>query len=151
MNNFEQLTLLPEDGLVSRIRRQRVGVTFTRICGQNSYASSSNVCRDGLSGKTCRERIILSRPQLICETYNTPYGKYVSAYLFAGTFAIERILWPTPTATANHLSPSMAKWPAYARMQWNIRKITPRLWEWMMGFPAGWTDLEPSATPSSPR
>lgn len=25
--------------------------------------------------------------------------------------------------------------------------LNPQWWEWMMGFPAGWTDLEPSETP----
>jgi hypothetical protein len=28
-------------------------------------------------------------------------------------------------------------------------KLNPTWVEWLMGFPLGWTDLEPSATPSS--
>jgi hypothetical protein len=29
-------------------------------------------------------------------------------------------------------------------------RIDPVLMEWLMGLPEGWTDVEPSATPSSP-
>ena len=50
--------------------------------------------------------------------------------------------WPTPTAKANHDAPSMRKWPAYASYQNAVKRTTPRLWEWMMGFPAGWTRLD---------
>lgn len=30
-------------------------------------------------------------------------------------------------------------------------KLQPNFVEWMMGFPIGWTELKPSATPSSPK
>ncbi len=30
-------------------------------------------------------------------------------------------------------------------------QLNPTWVEWLMGFPEGWTDLEPSATPSSPK
>lgn len=56
---------------------------------------------------------------------------------------------PTPTAKANHDSPSMRKWPAYALYQdWLRGRTTPWLWEWMMGWPIGWTDLRPLETGS---
>jgi len=78
-------------------------------------------------------------------------------------------LWPTPTATANMLSPSMQKWPAHRNL-WPTptahnakegaypsehNRNTPTLavqaggslnptWvEWLMGWPLGWTDLGP--------
>jgi hypothetical protein len=52
--------------------------------------------------------------------------------------------WPTPTAKANHMAPSMRKWPGYARMQDELGgQLDPSHWEWLMGFPIGWTDLEP--------
>lgn len=56
--------------------------------------------------------------------------------------------WPTPTAKANHDAPSMRKWPAYRKYQDAVKRTTPRLWEWMMGFPAGWTRCARSATAS---
>lgn len=53
---------------------------------------------------------------------------------------------PTPTAKANHSAPSMRKWPAYhAYQDWLGRKTSPQVWEWMMGWPIGWTDLKPLA------
>ena len=30
-------------------------------------------------------------------------------------------------------------------------QLNPTWVEWLMGFPIGWTDLEPSETPSSPK
>ena len=82
------------------------------------------------------------------------------------------VMLPTPTATANMLSPSMQKWPAHRRI-WTTptahnaketnapsesERNTPTLaaqaggslnpaWvEWLMGWPIGWTDLQPLAT-----
>ena len=57
---------------------------------------------------------------------------------------------PTPTATANQLSPSMRKWPGCRHLQDLIGTggtPHPGIWEWMMGFPTGWTDLDVSETP----
>lgn len=62
--------------------------------------------------------------------------------------------WPTPTTRYTHDSPSMRKWPAYARYQDVVGRTTPLLWEWMMSFPAGWSASSSSATRSrrtSPR
>ena len=54
----------------------------------------------------------------------------------------------TPTATANHMAPSMQKHPSCRGII-----VTPEIWESAMGFPKGWTDIAcaPSATPSSRR
>ncbi len=49
-------------------------------------------------------------------------------------------LWPTPTRTANHDAPSMRKWPSHRAVQDEAGGTSPRLWEWMMGFPDGWTE-----------
>lgn len=53
---------------------------------------------------------------------------------------------PTPTAKANHLSPSMRKWPAYAALQSMFPGVTsppPEFFEWMMGLPIGLTGCAP--------
>lgn len=84
----------------------------------------------------------------------------------------------TATATANQACPSMQKWkgcralfPTPTARDWkdgtsvqNVpengllgrvyanatgRALTPGFTEWLMGFPPGWTDCEPSETPSS--
>jgi hypothetical protein len=62
-------------------------------------------------------------------------------------------LLPTPTATANHLAPSMRQYPAYLRLQ-NLVGTggapDPNLWAWMMGFPPKWCSVL-TETPSSPK
>jgi hypothetical protein len=63
------------------------------------------------------------------------------------TTARASTLLPTPTETANHCAPSMRKWPGYARLQ-DSGGISPTRWEWMMGYPHGWTDCTRLATPS---
>lgn len=55
---------------------------------------------------------------------------------------------PTPTQTANHLAPAMAKWPAYRRLQSLVQKIggsstLPDLFDFLMGVPIGWTGSAP--------
>jgi hypothetical protein len=53
-------------------------------------------------------------------------------------------LVPTPTRTANHDAPSMLKHPGHQRYRlWNGGKTTPKQWEFLMGFPLGWTSLMP--------
>lgn len=61
--------------------------------------------------------------------------------------------WPTPTTRYTHDSPSMRKWPAFANYQSHVGRTTPRLWEWMMCFPDGWTassSLETRSRRTSP-
>lgn len=56
----------------------------------------------------------------------------------------------TPTRKANFTAPSMQKWPSCRRFvaAFGGREITPEQFEFLMGLPIGWTELEPSATPS---
>ena len=55
---------------------------------------------------------------------------------------------PTLTRKANTDSPSMQKWAAHRRLREATggRPTGPTYWEWMMGWPIGWTDLEPLGT-----
>jgi hypothetical protein len=82
-------------------------------------------------------------------------------------------LWPTPTTRSNEHSPSILKWPARRRMfatlaaclygnnqgggqgrtgkvrqsfEREIGGLSLSLREWMMGWPIGWTALEPLET-----
>ena len=52
--------------------------------------------------------------------------------------------WPTPTAN---------RWDGLQSHGRNAisGSLNPTWVEWLMGFPTGWTDLEPSVTPSSPK
>jgi hypothetical protein len=56
-------------------------------------------------------------------------------------------LLPTPTATANQDADSMQKHPGCRRQRlWTGGKTTPAHWEFVMGWPIGWTDLQPLET-----
>ena len=57
----------------------------------------------------------------------------------------------TPTRKANFVAPSMMKWPSCRRFvqAFGGREITPEQFEFLMGLPIGWTELEPSETRSS--
>lgn len=57
----------------------------------------------------------------------------------------------TPTRKANFVAPSMQKWPSCRRFveAFGGREITPEQFEFLMGLPIGWTELEPSETQSS--
>jgi DNA (cytosine-5)-methyltransferase 1 len=44
------------------------------------------------------------------------------------------------------LDAEMQKWPAYLRWQTEVQGTTPEVWEYLMGWPPGWTDYEPAAT-----
>jgi hypothetical protein len=50
----------------------------------------------------------------------------------------------TPTTKANFGAPSMQKWGCCRRYvaAFGALKITPEQFEFLMGFPIGWTDLE---------
>jgi hypothetical protein len=50
----------------------------------------------------------------------------------------------TPTTKANFTAPSMQKWPCCRRyvQAFGGQKITPEQFEFLMGYPIGWTDLD---------
>jgi hypothetical protein len=49
----------------------------------------------------------------------------------------------TPTRKANFVAPSMQKWPSCRNYvtAFGGQAITPEQFEFLMGFPIGWTDL----------
>jgi hypothetical protein len=73
------------------------------------------------------------------------------------------LVWPTPTASswgstghraildARIMDGSITEQDKRAMTAGNGGKLNPEWVEWLMGFPIGWTDLEASETPSSPK
>lgn len=51
----------------------------------------------------------------------------------------------TPTRKANFIAPSMQKWPSCRRFvrAFGGQRITPEQFEFLMGFPIGWTSVPP--------
>ena len=65
-------------------------------------------------------------------------------------------LWPTPSANEDAAGTPNGKMQKMLGNHPDIRNsgsgtLNPTLVEWLMGFPLGWTALEPSETPSSRR
>ena len=52
----------------------------------------------------------------------------------------------TPTATANYAAPSMQKWRGCREFVRVFGTPSPENHEWLMGWPNGWTALQPLAT-----
>lgn len=52
----------------------------------------------------------------------------------------------TPTCTANYAAPSMQKWASAREFVRVFGRPTPENHEWLMGWPIGWTGLQPLET-----
>ena len=69
-------------------------------------------------------------------------------------------LWPTPLARDSKSGAGSPEWRAKRAAEKKEERplnevisgqLNPEWVEWLMGYPAGWTELEPSETPSSPK
>lgn len=63
----------------------------------------------------------------------------------ATTFGSDIGYLHTPTTKANYAAASMQKWPAARAFVQAFGRPTPTNQEWLMGYPAGWTDTAPLA------
>ena len=89
---------------------------------------------------------------------NVNYAKLASKSKLAGAVMTRPRLWPTPQASdyknRGNLSSGSVRRRMEKRKQLNLSMVVsdtsgslnPTWVEWLMGFPAGWTDLEASAT-----
>lgn len=145
----DSLMFTPSGSPANSPAPQLADETMPPTCGPKESASSERAARIGSLLKTSLESDMreLTGCAVISRTQATPSGRSVSIlrYQRDSVAAIGSSGWPTPTETANHDAPSMRKWPAYARYQDETKRTTPRLWEWMMSFAAGWTACTCSA------
>jgi DNA (cytosine-5)-methyltransferase 1 len=62
----------------------------------------------------------------------------------------EQVKWPTPTARDWRSGKNINCWDNARPLSEMIGgSLNPTWVEWLMGFPLGWTDCDPSAMPSS--
>lgn len=70
-------------------------------------------------------------------------------------WAVAARMWPTPTAMTNTGGAALCKWGGSGARAQLRKMVTPQelngalnpVWvEWLMGWPGGWTDLQPLAT-----
>lgn len=149
---------------------------MTVTSGRNIAESLPNSGPLGLLVKMClvSERPFSTMCYLIWKIWTTPQGRllYRLAPSMPRTGGSGYLLWPTPRANErqqrnsqdNHmaLSKAVQLWPTPTATCWKNRETSNQkaelqktirgplnpLWvEWLMGFPAGWTDLDVSETP----
>lgn len=152
MPPLSQQTSFAEDSLASSPAPPLEDETMPSTCGQSSgVVSATDIPR----GVWLRTSLVLAMKDLsgslpIWRLKAIRSGRSKSILRLPAAVGAAPVSsgWPTPTAKANHDSPSMAKWPAYALYHRTAGRTTPRLWEWMMGFPDGWTDCTSSGMPS---
>lgn len=123
MQPLSTLTSSAEDSPANPSAQPLEDVTTQSTSGRSSSESLEKRARVGLLLRTslASEMTELSGCAAILSVSDTPYGRLKWILRHEAGAADERVSsgWPTPTATAG--------------------RTTPRLWEWMMGYPAGWT------------
>lgn len=115
------------------------------ISGLKCCGLSENSCLDTSSLKTFRKR---QSPTRLETSVDLATARTTAVYLqMMQGLTIKEIVGGsvhTPTTKANFIAPSMQKWPSCQRFvkAFGGRPITPEQFEFLMGFPIGWTDLE---------
>jgi hypothetical protein len=112
-------TYLPQATPASHSAQPLEDATTPPTCGPKRSASFELCDRVGCYLRTCLElglstlsgRVVRSKVKAM------PSGRSILVLRSATTLGGASGLWPTTTAKANHNSPSMRKWPAYARLQ----------------------------------
>lgn len=87
----------------------------------------------------------------------TPEGRKQTVCLERYVQQVERKIWPTPTATAHKgWSKNHNRADTDDRLDYTVEReasesgtlgrLNPQFVEWLMGWPIGWTELQPLAT-----
>lgn len=138
----------PVSRLVQRLEDAEPQPTSGPKCSASSIASDPH----GSSAKTSRKR---QSPTRLSVSMDLAIQRTTAVYreLMQGRTISEIVggSLHTPTRKANFTAPSMQKWPSCRRfvLAFGGREITPEQFEFLMGLPIGWTELEPSETLSS--
>lgn len=116
-----------------------------KTCGPRCSESSDKCSRAGCSRRTCnRPPSSVPVPTFIDLGSTRATATSTRPAWVPRTDAADTGLLPTPTATANADCASMQKWPGFRRYKlWTGGRTTPAHWEFLMGWPIGWTDLLP--------
>lgn len=123
--------------------RQRREETMRQTCGRKCSALWET-CGHGLFSARTSAKMRSARPkQTLRHVAIKRSGRGSMRRTWAQTILGNDFGYlPTPTATANWDSPSMAKWPCCLNAQRLFGRVSPTSQEWLMGWPARWTALE---------
>lgn len=120
--------------------------TFGRKCGESWQMSLPGVSLPRTSRKeqSTTRQTTLNRWVTKPKRYPYPRETWVLT-----TFGRDFGFLHTPTATGNYCAPSMQKWPSARNYKRAFGVVTPESHEWLMGWPIGWTALQPLETGKS--
>lgn len=138
------LILLLEDFLVRHLAQQQQGKTMRMIFGLRCEESWQMSLPGTCLPKTSAEKP-LTKQQTTWNRWVTKPKQlnYQRQTWVLTTFGIDVGYLHTPTTKANFTAPSMQKHAGCREWVRVFGKITPNHYEWMMGWPIGWTDLKP--------
>lgn len=139
-----------EDFLARHSAPQQRGITrpmiFGRKCAESWQMSLPGTClrRTSAAMQSTQRPTTLSR--WVTKPAHLPYPR---ATWVRTTFGADIGYLHTPTTQANFCAPSMQKWGSCREWSRTFGTITPEIFEWLMGWPLGWTDLKPLVTDKS--
>ena len=146
--------LLPEVSRASHSVLHHTGESRRLTCGP-TYNELSMTSDQKLPSLKMSKRPLLSEQKLSLNPLDTEPFASVYRGLIAGHHIQEIAggLLHTPTCAANFMAPSMQKHGCCRRYVavFGDQKIMPEQFEFLMGYPIGWTEIDPSETPSSPK
>lgn len=120
--------------------------TFGRKCGESWQMSLPGVSLP----RTLRKEQLTTRPTTAKRWVTRPaHLPYPRRTWVATTFGLGIGYLHTPTATGNYCAPSMQKWPSARAFTKVFGAVSPESHEYLMGWPAGWSGLEPLETDKS--
>lgn len=159
---LNQLTLLPAGSpaktSVSEENSAELLTAREVVCGLNTLVSLGSFDQKSYSLRTYQACLTTNQCAEFLETF--PHlGLMLNGEVFErpnlepGVSGTEFSWWPTPQASDNRFLLSSfgstlrnpMRNPGIGKAYW----CRPEFSEWLMGFPLGWTDLKPAATPSS--
>lgn len=147
----KQLMLFAADIHVNHLAPHPEAKKQQQTCGQKCSASFDRSCQNTSSRKTFKKRRSPTRLN-VSKALVTKQVKNVYRQLLRGLTIKEIVggLLHTPTTKANFIAPSMQKWPSCRKYvaAFGGQPITPEQFEFLLGYPIGWTDLRPLEMPS---
>lgn len=150
-NGKEELISSREDFLVNIFLQQAEGIRRQSICGlkwQELFLKLGH----GTSFVRMFQKVQSLKPDLISGVKVTlsDIQKYRRKTWVQTILGKDGGFLHTPTTKANYQSKSMQKWKCCRNFVRVFGKAHPENQEWLMGWPEGWTDLEPLAMDKCP-
>jgi hypothetical protein len=143
----ELLTLYLAGFLAKHIPLQRLAkiqaTTFGRRCGESWQMSLPGTFLPKTLAELQLNKRQTTAHQWVTKPKPLPYQRKTWVLT---TYGKDFGYLHTPTTKANFLAKSMQKWSSCRAWKQTFGKITPSNYEWLMGWPQGWTDLKPLET-----